>query len=48
LQVGNPVCPICARAMIILRIEPDEPNHQRRTYECPECRLVEYLTVKQR
>jgi hypothetical protein len=38
-----------ARArMIIVRMEPDEPNHQKRTYECPECQLVESLIVKHR
>ena len=48
LPVDNPICPKCARPMIIVRIEPDEPDHQKRTYECPECQLVESLIVKHR
>ena len=35
LQVDNPICPKCGRPMVIVRIEPDEPGHQKRTYECP-------------
>jgi hypothetical protein len=34
--------------MVIVRIEPDEPGHQKRTYECSECELVENLIVKHR
>jgi predicted RNA-binding Zn-ribbon protein involved in translation (DUF1610 family) len=48
LQVDNPICPKCGRPMVIVRIEPDEPGHQKRTYECSECELVENLIVKHR
>jgi predicted RNA-binding Zn-ribbon protein involved in translation (DUF1610 family) len=46
LQVDNPICPKCGRPMVIVRIEPDEAGHQKRTYECSECELVENLIVK--
>jgi hypothetical protein len=39
--VNNPVCPACSRPMSILRIEPRDPDHQMRTYNCLDCRVVE-------
>jgi transposase-like protein len=48
LQIDDPLCPICSRPMDIIRIEPDELGHQRRTYKCPECQLVESLMLKHR
>ena len=46
--LGYPICPKCGRPMVIVRIEPDEAGHQKRTYECSECELVENLIVKHR
>jgi transposase-like protein len=37
LESSRPRCPNCGTPMWLARIEPDEPNHDRRTYECPEC-----------
>jgi transposase-like protein len=34
---SRPTCPVCGTRMWIARIEPDEPGHDRRTFECPEC-----------
>ena len=48
LQVNNPVCPACSRPMSILRIEPRDPDHQMRTYNCLDCRVVEVKMVKRR
>ena len=36
-QIPHPNCPKCGTSMWLARIEPDEPNYDRRTYECPEC-----------
>jgi len=35
--IARPNCPKCGTRMWIARIEPDEPNYDRRTLECPEC-----------
>jgi hypothetical protein len=34
--------------MWIARIEPDEPGHDRRTFECPECdhTIIEVVKYK--
>ena len=37
LESSCPHCPKCGTPMWLTRIEPDEPDHDRRTYECPEC-----------
>jgi transposase-like protein len=47
-QIVNPDCPKCGTPMWLARIEPDEPNYDRRTYECPECdysitKIVKYM-----
>jgi hypothetical protein len=34
--------------MLLTRIEPDKPDHDRRTFECPECAYEESLVVKYR
>jgi hypothetical protein len=30
-------CPKCGTTMMLTRIEPDTPGHDRRTFECAEC-----------
>jgi hypothetical protein len=35
--VVGPQCPACGTLMWLARIEPDEPDHDRRTFECPRC-----------
>jgi ribosomal protein S27E len=30
-------CPKCGTTMMLTRIEPDTPGHDRRTFECPQC-----------
>jgi len=32
--------------MWLARIEPDKPDHDLRTFECPECELSETKVVK--
>jgi hypothetical protein len=36
-KMEAPNCPRCSTQMWIARIEPDEPDHHKRTYECPAC-----------
>ena len=36
-QIVKHRCPKCRTPMWLARIEPDEPNYDRRTYECLEC-----------
>ena len=37
LKYDRPNCPKCGALMWIARIEPDEPDHETRTFECPAC-----------
>ena len=37
-QIPHPNCPKCGTPMWLARIEPDEPNYDRRTYECARVR----------
>jgi transposase-like protein len=36
--VIRPQCPACGHQMWITRIEPDKPDYDKRTFECPECK----------
>ena len=45
-NIDQPRCPICQTAMIIIRIEPEKPDHDRRSYECPKCDHSESMVVK--
>jgi transposase-like protein len=36
-KIERPTCPRCGAMMWIARIEPDKPDHDRRTFECPSC-----------
>jgi hypothetical protein len=33
-SITRPVCPKCGRQMMLARIEPDAPGHDKRTFEC--------------
>jgi ribosomal protein S27AE len=37
LVLSLPTCPKCGATMWLARIEPDKPQHDKRTYECPKC-----------
>jgi hypothetical protein len=41
-----PPCPRCATKMLLSRLEPDTPNHDKRTFECPACRNEHSEVVK--
>jgi predicted RNA-binding Zn-ribbon protein involved in translation (DUF1610 family) len=42
----RPPCPKCGEMMLLVRIEPDITDHDRRTFECPSCRHSETAVVK--
>jgi hypothetical protein len=48
LVLSQPVCSQCGGRMWLSRIEPDEPNHDKRTFECPQCENVVSEVVKYR
>ena len=33
----RPWCPRCGAQMMLARIEPDQPNHDKRSFECEKC-----------
>lgn len=35
--IVRPICPQCATRMSLVRIFPDQPGYEQRTYECPRC-----------
>ena len=43
-----PICPKCGARMWLSRIEPDEPGHDKRIFECPKCENVVSETFKYR
>jgi C4-type Zn-finger protein len=38
-------CPMCAKRMMLVRIEPDSPDHDRRTLDCVSCGYAETFVV---
>ena len=48
IVIQNLICPKCGHPMSIVRIEPDIPNHSKRTFECAECGHSEGVVVKNR
>src|SRR5277367_295129 len=44
--IERPPCIKCGTQMLLTRIEPDKPDHDRRTFECPECAHAESIVVK--
>lgn len=47
-QIKRPHCANCSAHMWLIRIEPDEPRYDRRTFECPQCAHQLTETVKYR
>ena len=45
-EIAHPKCPNCGAQMWLARIEPDQPDYDRRTFECPECDHVLTKIVK--
>ena len=48
LIINTPLCATCRTAMMIILIEPEKPDHDRRTYECSQCEHSESVVVKYR
>jgi len=46
LNIDLPICPICQSGMMLTRIEPEKPDHDRRSYECQKCDHSESVVVK--
>jgi predicted RNA-binding Zn-ribbon protein involved in translation (DUF1610 family) len=46
-DIHQPPCPNCGTAMFIVSIFPDDkPDHDRRSFECPDCKLALSRVVK--
>jgi hypothetical protein len=39
-EMERPQCERCDISMWLARIEPDKPDHDKRTFECPACNAV--------
>ena len=48
LVLSQPTCPQCDTRMWLVRIEPDEPDHDKRIFECPRGEKVVSEIVKYR
>jgi hypothetical protein len=48
LVLKLPNCKRCGKIMFLARIEPEEPGHDKRTFECPQCENVISEIVKYR
>jgi len=48
LVLDLPICRKCGATMGLARIEPDEPAHDKRTFECPQCNNLVSQIVKYR
>ena len=44
--IERPACPKCGIRMMLTRVEPDEPDHDKRTFECFECGHSKSVVVK--
>jgi len=48
VQNERPTCERCLARMWLARIEPEKPDYDRRTFECPECEHSMTEVVKYR
>jgi ribosomal protein S27AE len=48
LVLSQPICPKCGSPMWLARIEPESPDHDKRTFECPQCENVVSEIIKYR
>jgi predicted RNA-binding Zn-ribbon protein involved in translation (DUF1610 family) len=44
--IVRPLCKTCGTKVFLIRIEPDKPGHDLRTFQCPECGQIETTVVK--
>jgi DNA-directed RNA polymerase subunit RPC12/RpoP len=45
-QVSSQSCVRCGTQMTLIQIEPDDPVHDRRIFECPTCRQKVRMRVR--
>lgn len=43
-----PACAGCGGLMLLTRIDPDHPDHEKRTFECTACKREQSAVVKYR
>jgi hypothetical protein len=46
--IGRPFCEVCKSQMWLACIEPHDPDHDKRTFECPACPNITVRIVKYR
>ena len=46
LEIKQPLCAKCDAPMLLTRIEPDFPHHDKRTFECKACGGTTTIVVK--
>jgi hypothetical protein len=46
--IGRPFCEVCKSQMWLACIEPHDPDHDKRTFECPACPNMTVRIVKYR
>ena len=46
--IAHPDCPACGAHMFLMRIEPAQPDYDKRTFECPQCLEHSTQVVKYR
>ena len=39
-------CPKCGTAMLLFGIEPDGPEHELQSFDCPKCQHIEAIREK--
>ncbi len=42
----RPPCSKCGTQMLLALVEPDKPDHDKRTFECPVCEHSESFVAK--
>jgi hypothetical protein len=42
----RPACPNCGCPMWLAIVEPDKPDHEKRSYECPRCQREQEHVVQ--
>lgn len=45
-SIARPPCSKCGNRMLLSRLEPQEPDHDKRTFECIICKNIENFVVK--
>jgi hypothetical protein len=48
IEIEHPKCTTCEISMWLTRIEPDTPDHEKRTFECKACGNTTTEIVKYR